>query len=117
MKPAPFAYHRARDAEGATRLLAELGDEAKVIAGGQSLVAMMNFRLARPRHLVDIGGLKEFDYVTDDADGALRISSEYPPRCRRHASSDDAAGRNGTDAPARRAPSTPAERYIMTPSS
>jgi carbon-monoxide dehydrogenase medium subunit len=75
MKPAPFAYHRARDAEGATRLLAELGDEAKVIAGGQSLVAMMNFRLARPRHLIDIGGLKEFDYVTDDADGALRIGA------------------------------------------
>ncbi|MGW7519012.1 FAD binding domain-containing protein [Streptomyces sp. NPDC054796] len=58
MKPAAFTYHRARDVEGATRLLAELGDDAKLIAGGQSLVAMMNYRLARPTHLVDVGALR-----------------------------------------------------------
>ncbi|MFE1932639.1 FAD binding domain-containing protein [Streptomyces sp. NPDC059474] len=75
MKPAPFQYHRARDVAGAVRLLAELGDDAKAIAGGQSLVGMMNFRLARPHHLVDIGGLRELDRLHRDADGALRIGA------------------------------------------
>ncbi|MDI2125964.1 FAD binding domain-containing protein [Yinghuangia seranimata] len=75
MKPAPFTYHRARDTEGAVRLLAELGDDAKPIAGGQSLVAMMGFRLARPRHLVDIARLPDLDYLRRDADGALRIGA------------------------------------------
>lgn len=75
MKPAAFTYHRARDVEGAARLLAELGDEAKIIAGGQSLVAMMNFRLARPEHLVDIGGLDGLDGVRTDPDGSLHIGA------------------------------------------
>ncbi|MEU5607173.1 FAD binding domain-containing protein [Streptomyces sparsogenes] len=75
MKPAPFRYHRARDVEGATALLTELGDDAKVIAGGQSLVAMMNFRLARPAHLVDIGGLRELDHLGVGADGELRVGA------------------------------------------
>ncbi|WTW93951.1 FAD binding domain-containing protein [Streptomycetaceae bacterium NBC_01309] len=75
MKPAPFAYHRARDAAGAARLLAELGDDAKIVAGGQSLVPMMNFRLARPGHLVDIGGLRELDYLRLDSDGILRVGA------------------------------------------
>ncbi|UKY48124.1 FAD binding domain-containing protein [Streptomyces inhibens] len=75
MKPAPFRYHRAPDVDGATRLLAELGDDAKVIAGGQSLVAMMNFRLARPRHLVDIAGIRELGRLHRDADGGLRIGA------------------------------------------
>ncbi|SCK48365.1 xanthine dehydrogenase family protein subunit M [Streptomyces sp. WMMB 322] len=75
MKPAAFTYHRARDVDGAARLLAELGDEAKIIAGGQSLVAMMNFRLARPEHLVDIGGLDGLDRVRTDADGGLRVGA------------------------------------------
>jgi carbon-monoxide dehydrogenase medium subunit len=69
MKPASFVYHRAHDVVGAGRLLAELGDEAKLIAGGQSLVPMMNFRLARPRHLVDIGGLRELSYLRVDGSG------------------------------------------------
>ena len=75
MKPAAFQYHRARDVGDATALLAELGEDAKVIAGGQSLVAMMNFRLARPGHLVDIAGLRELDHLGVDADGALRIGA------------------------------------------
>ncbi|MGH3312988.1 MAG: FAD binding domain-containing protein [Streptomyces sp.] len=75
MKPAAFTYHRARDIEGATRLLAELGDEAKIIAGGQSLVAMMNFRLARPQHLVDISGLTGLDGMRGHPDGALHIGA------------------------------------------
>lgn len=74
MKPAAFTYHRARDVDGVTTLLAELGDEAKIIAGGQSLVPMMNFRLARPQHLVDIARLDELSYVTRDGAG-LRIGA------------------------------------------
>ncbi|MDW6064576.1 FAD binding domain-containing protein [Streptomyces sp. FXJ1.4098] len=75
MKPAPFRYHRARGVEDATTLLAELGDDAKVIAGGQSLVAMMNFRLARPGHLVDIAGLRELGHLGVDTDGGLHIGA------------------------------------------
>ncbi|MCZ4080437.1 FAD binding domain-containing protein [Rhodococcus sp. H36-A4] len=69
MKPAQFDYHRARDVQGAVRLLNELGEDAKIIAGGQSLVAMMNFRLARPGHLVDVGGLHSLQYIQREADG------------------------------------------------
>jgi CO/xanthine dehydrogenase FAD-binding subunit len=46
--PAPFAYHRAHSVDEAVALLAELGEEAKILAGGLSLVPMMNLRLARP---------------------------------------------------------------------
>ncbi|GAA2406434.1 xanthine dehydrogenase family protein subunit M [Actinomadura vinacea] len=75
MKPASFTYHRARDVTGAVGLLAELGEDAKFIAGGQSLVAMMNFRLARPAHLVDLTGLsRELAYVRRAGD-ALRIGA------------------------------------------
>ena len=56
MKAPPFAYARARSAEDALALLAEGGEDAKVIAGGQSLLPMLAYRLARPTHLVDIGG-------------------------------------------------------------
>ncbi|MCF2527944.1 FAD binding domain-containing protein [Yinghuangia soli] len=78
MKPASFAYHRARDVAGAARLLAELaerGEDAKLLAGGQSLIPMMNFRLARPGHLVDIGGLAELAYLRPDGTGGLRIGA------------------------------------------
>lgn len=53
MKPAPFAYHAPRRLEEALALLGAL-PEAKLLAGGQSLIPMMNFRLARPQHLVDL---------------------------------------------------------------
>jgi carbon-monoxide dehydrogenase large subunit/6-hydroxypseudooxynicotine dehydrogenase subunit gamma len=54
VKPAPFAYYRAHSVAEAVALLTELGDEAKILAGGLSLVPMMNFRLARPTALVDV---------------------------------------------------------------
>ena len=54
MKPAPFDYHAPRSIDEAVELLAAHGDDAKVLAGGQSLVPAMNFRLARPAVLVDI---------------------------------------------------------------
>lgn len=68
MKPSPFTYHRAYSAPEAVELLGELGDEAKLLAGGQSLVPMMNFRLARPSALVDIGQVGELDYLRRDGD-------------------------------------------------
>jgi aerobic carbon-monoxide dehydrogenase medium subunit len=74
MKPAPFAYHRAYDVRGAVDLLTQLGDDAKLIAGGQSLVAMMNFRLARPSALVDLGRVDGLRYVKRDGN-ALRIGA------------------------------------------
>jgi carbon-monoxide dehydrogenase medium subunit len=63
VKPAPFTYHRPTGVEEAARLLAELGEGAKVIAGGQSLVPLMNFRLAEPDHLVDVNGMAGVDQV------------------------------------------------------
>ena len=57
MKPPPFTYHRPADVPAALRLLGELRESAKVLAGGQSLVPLMNFRLAAPEHLVDVNHL------------------------------------------------------------
>lgn len=67
MKPAAFAYHRARDVADAISLLGELasaGEEPKLIAGGQSLIPMMNFRLAQPTALVDLGPLRRDKSLT-----------------------------------------------------
>jgi carbon-monoxide dehydrogenase medium subunit len=74
VKPSPFAYHRPRDVEAAARLLAELGDEAKVIAGGQSLVPLLNFRLAAPEHLVDVNAVAGLDGL-QVADGAADVGA------------------------------------------
>jgi carbon-monoxide dehydrogenase medium subunit len=57
MKPAPFAYHRAESVDHACSLLVEHGEDARLLAGGQSLIAMMNLRLARPAVLIDVGRL------------------------------------------------------------
>ena len=80
MKPAPFEYHRVERTEDAIARLAELGDEAKVLAGGQSLVPMMNFRLVRPPALVDITRIPNLRYVERDGDrlriGALTMHRE-----------------------------------------
>jgi carbon-monoxide dehydrogenase medium subunit len=69
MKPAAFTYHRAYDVAEAVERLAELGDEAKILAGGQSLVPMMNFRLARPSALVDITRIPGLSYLRRDSEG------------------------------------------------
>jgi carbon-monoxide dehydrogenase medium subunit len=73
MKPAPFDYHAPRTLEEATGLLATL-DNAKVLAGGQSLVPMMNFRYVIVDHLVDLGQLDGLRGITLN-DGALRIGA------------------------------------------
>ncbi len=74
MKPAPFAYHRAHSVGEAVALLAELGDEAKILAGGLSLVPMMNFRLARPSALIDVTRIQGLSYLRADRDG-LRVGA------------------------------------------
>jgi len=74
MKPAPFRYERPGTVEEAVALLAEHGDEAKVLAGGQSLVPALNMRLVRPAVLVDINRVLLFDNVRS-ADGALRAGA------------------------------------------
>ena len=63
MKPAPFEYHVPPTATAAVALLEDLGDGAKVIAGGQSLVPLLAMRLARFEHLVDIGRIRELQGV------------------------------------------------------
>jgi carbon-monoxide dehydrogenase medium subunit len=75
VKPAPFAYHRAHSVAEAVALLAELGDEAKILAGGQSLVPMMNFRLARPAALVDVTRIEGLSYLRADPEDGLRIGA------------------------------------------
>jgi carbon-monoxide dehydrogenase medium subunit len=74
MKPAPTQYERAHSVEQALELLSQYGDEAKVLAGGQSLIPMMNYRLARPEVLIDIGPVAELDYVIRK-DGILRVGA------------------------------------------
>lgn len=69
MKPAAFTYHRAHDVRETIELLTELGEDAKILAGGQSLTPMMNFRLARPSALVDITRVRGLDYLRRDDDG------------------------------------------------
>jgi carbon-monoxide dehydrogenase medium subunit len=58
VKPAPFAYHRPRTRDDVDSLLAELGEEAKLLAGGQSLIPILNMRLAAPAHLIDLNALQ-----------------------------------------------------------
>jgi carbon-monoxide dehydrogenase medium subunit len=68
VKPAAFEYLAPRSVEEAVALLAERGEDAKVIAGGQSLVPMMAFRLATPAALVDLNGVSELDHARIDRD-------------------------------------------------
>jgi carbon-monoxide dehydrogenase medium subunit len=74
MKPAPFDYVRAESLDEATAALASHGDDAAVLAGGQSLVPLLNFRLARPAVLVDINRIPSLDRVSI-ADGEIRLGA------------------------------------------
>jgi aerobic carbon-monoxide dehydrogenase medium subunit len=74
VKPAPFEYDDPREVHEALDLLARHGDDAKILAGGQSLVPLLNFRLARPARLVDVNRLDELAYVRK-RDGRLRIGA------------------------------------------
>src|SRR5882724_7925878 len=80
MKPAPFRYHAPKTIEEAVETLAEVaGDDGRVLAGGQSLVPIMAFRLARPAHLVDINGVEALSRLAVEG-GKLCIGA-----CVRHA--------------------------------
>lgn len=63
MKPAPFNLLRTQSVDEALGLLQAHGDDAKVLAGGQSLVPLMNFRLAQPRNLIDLNGIRGLDQI------------------------------------------------------
>src|SRR5256712_13801148 len=94
MIPAAFEYHAPSTVGEATALLARLGEDAKILSGGQSLIPLMKLRLANPLHLVDINGIAGLAYIRE-ADGVLRIGGGAP-----------GAGLGG--ARARRYPRTPA---------
>jgi len=80
MKPAQFQYHAPKTVDEAVAVLAQVAPaDGRVLAGGQSLIPTMAFRLARPAHLVDINGIAELDRIAS-ADGKLAIGA-----CVRHA--------------------------------
>ena len=66
MIPAAFEYARATSVEEASKLLKKYGEDAKVLAGGHSLIPLMRLRLAQPKALVDINGIKELDHIRVD---------------------------------------------------
>src|SRR5690606_6319423 len=74
LKPAPFAYVRARAIEEVFDLLAQHGDEARLLAGGQSLIPTLNLRLSAPRVLIDINGLDALAGI-EVTGGGLRIGA------------------------------------------
>jgi carbon-monoxide dehydrogenase medium subunit len=78
--PAPFDYELAESADHAVALLGQYGEDAKLLAGGHSLLPLMRVRLAEPSVLVDIGRLRDLDYVRDAGDrlaiGALTTHEE-----------------------------------------
>jgi carbon-monoxide dehydrogenase medium subunit len=72
--PAPFEYERATSVEGAIASLQRLGSEARIIAGGHSLLPMMKLRLANPEYLIDINELAELSYIREQ-DSEIRIGA------------------------------------------
>ena len=74
MIPPPFDYHAPKTLPEAVGLLGRLGEEAKVLSGGQSLLPMLKLRLAQPAHLIDIGRIPGLDYIKEEG-GFLRIGA------------------------------------------
>lgn len=92
MKPAPFHYAAPQSLREALSVLAEHGYNAKPLAGGQSLIPTMNFRLAQPGMLVDLNNIPDLSYVRPGPDGGLRIGAmtrhstvEHDPLVAQHA--------------------------------
>ena len=93
MKPPPFEYEAPRTADEAVALLAQHGDRAKVLAGGQSLVPLLNFRLSRPAALIDLNRAASLAYIREDGShvrigGMNAFAPRWrtpipPPSCRR----------------------------------
>jgi carbon-monoxide dehydrogenase medium subunit len=74
MIPAPFEYHRPKSVDETLGLLARYGDEARIVAGGHSLIPMMKLRMAQPEHLVDLRHVADLDFIREDA-GSLVIGA------------------------------------------
>src|SRR5205085_5519012 len=74
VKPPQFDYHDPHAVDETLALLAEHGDDAKLLAGGQSLVPLLNFRLTYPGHLIDLGRIPSLSYIRRE-DGVLRIGA------------------------------------------
>ena len=74
MKPPPFAYHAPTHLDEALALLERYGDDAKVLAGGQSLMPLLNFRLSYPSALIDINRVRELAYIRQE-NGQVRIGA------------------------------------------
>src|SRR3989442_15860487 len=79
MLPAAFEYHAPKTMDEALGLLDELGEDAKVLAGGQSLIPLLKLRFASPGHLVDINKIKDLDFI-EERDGTLRIGPLFRPK-------------------------------------
>jgi carbon-monoxide dehydrogenase medium subunit len=75
MKPAPFEYFAPKTVDEALAHLTEYGYDAKVLAGGQSLIPMMNFRLVQPAVIVDINNINELSHIRETAEGELSIGA------------------------------------------
>jgi carbon-monoxide dehydrogenase medium subunit len=75
VKPAPFDYHAPTTVAEAARLLRDLGEDARPLAGGQSLVPLMALRLSRPAHLVDLNGVVELGGIEPSDDGGLVVGA------------------------------------------
>jgi carbon-monoxide dehydrogenase medium subunit len=72
--PGSFAYHRPKSAQEAVNLLAQLGEDARPIAGGHSLIPMMKLRLAKPAHLVDLGRIGDLKFIREEG-GAILLGA------------------------------------------
>ena len=74
MYPSKFDYVRVQSVEEAVRVLGEHGEEARVLAGGHSLIPLMKLRVLRPKYLIDIGGIQGLKYIRRDKN-TLRIGA------------------------------------------
>ena len=74
MKPAPFEYHAPNSLEQALDLMSHHAGEGKILAGGQSLVPAMNFRMVQPNALIDLNGLGELSFIREEGE-AIRIGA------------------------------------------
>jgi len=75
MKPPPFEYYNPSSIDEALMHLAEHGYDAKALAGGQSLIPMLNFRLAQPEVLVDLNKIAELSYIKPAENGGVRLGA------------------------------------------
>ncbi len=74
MRPAPFSYHAADSLEHVYALLERHGEDARLLAGGQSLVPMMNLRIAQPGHVIDINPIEELGFIREDT-GRIEVGA------------------------------------------